>query len=213
MRPKCSHLLALAGAAVLAALLGLGQAARAADLPGAAPSWLPGNEVLDPANRFEARFGVFAHGVGGAEQNTVSLNGEVVTPRLFYATGSWWAYFVPRFHAGGFVNLAGRTSSAYVGMLWTFPVFDRWFIEGFIGPAVHNGSLTPTPTHAGLGCPVLFNLGASVGYHLTDRWSVMGTVNHMSNGRGVLGVNCGTNQGPGGNQGLTHYGVRASYAF
>ena len=111
------------------------------------------------------------------------------------------------------VNVSGRTNTAYAGFLWTVPLIDRFFIEGFLGAAVHDGSLVPTATRAGLGCPVLFNSGASVGYRVSDNWSVMATFNHLSNGRELFGVNCGTNQRPGGNQGLNIYDVRIGYSF
>lgn len=187
---------------------------RAADIAvSPAAPWATPVVVADPANRWEARFGVFAHGVGSVEQGTVALNGEFATPRLFWAAGPW-AFLVPRLHAGGFVNLSGRTNSAYVGALWTIPVFDRFFVEGFVGPSVHDGSLTATATRAGLGCEVLFNAGASVGYRWDDHWSVMATFNHLSNGKTVFGIDCGTNQAAvGSNQGFNHYGVRVGYSF
>jgi lipid A 3-O-deacylase len=192
------------------AITGTG-AAQAAD-------WSPLSPVrmtVDPADRFEARFGVFSHGVGSVEEGTVDINGELVSPRLsFGAVTGPWAFLVPRLHVGASWNLSDRTSFAYTGLLWTIPVWDRFFVEGFVGPAVHNGSLTVTPQLAGLGCDVLFHAGASVGYRLTDQWSVIGTFEHLSNGKTLFGINCGTNVAPvGSNQGLNNYGVRVGYAF
>lgn len=194
-------------------------AARAADLAAAVPlgpmPWTPpAAALLDPADRLDLRFGVFAHGIGGREQGTVDINGEVVTPRLAPGVTGWWSYFIPRVHFGASGNLSGRTSFAYTGVIWTFPVFSRFFIEPYVGPAVHNGSLYPTRTLAGLGCPVLFHAGANAGYRFDEHWSVMLTFEHLSNGKSLFGINCGTNQGPNGsNQGLNNYGVRVGYAF
>ncbi len=186
----------------------------AADVSVAGAGWpATSTAIADPANRFEARFGVFAHGVGSVEKNTVDLNGEFATPRLFHIDGPW-GFLVPRIMAGGLVNLSGRTNVAYLGALWTIPVFDRWFVEGFVGPAIHDGSLLGTPTLSALGCPVLFNAGASIGYRLSAQWSIMGTFDHLSNGNRLFGVDCGTNQGPQGkNQGLNNYGIRLGYTF
>jgi hypothetical protein len=187
--------------------------AHAADLsvPLNSPFAPPG--VADPANRWEARFGVFAHGVGSVEQGTVDLNGEFVSPRLFYATGSW-GFLVPRVALGGFLNVSGKTDSAYVTALWTIPLYDRWFAEAFVGPSVHDGVLQATATRAGLGCPVLFNAGASLGYRFDEHWSVMATFNHLSNGKSLFGIDCGTNQAAtGSNQGLNNYGIRIGYSF
>lgn len=199
----------LAGALLFASASHFVKGAVAADVQ--APS-LVGVGQKDPADSFEVRFGAFAHGVGSIEKNTLDLNAELVSPRLFRIEGLLSA-FIPRLHAGGNLNVSGRTSFAYLGLLWTIPVYDRFFIEGFVGPAVHNGSLSPTATLAGLGCPVLFHAGGSIGYRLSDHWRVMGTFSHLSNGRGVFGVDCGTNQGPGRNQGQNNYGIRLGYSF
>ncbi len=166
----------------------------------------------DPANRLEVRLGAFAHGVGGVERNTVSLEAELVSPRVVAVAGAW-APLVPRFSLGGSVNLAGKTDYAYANILWTVPVFDRAFAELFVGPAVHNGSLDHEADRVGLGCPVLFHAGGSVGYRLTERISLMGTFAHLSNGRSLFGVDCGTNLGPRRNQGLNNYGLRLGFAF
>jgi hypothetical protein len=88
------------------------------------------------------------------------------------------------------------------------------FIEPFLGGAVHDGSLTPTPLLSGLGCPVLFHTGGSVGYVIGQHWTVASTFQHLSNGKGVFGVNCGTNQSPtGGNQGLNTFGFSVGYRY
>ena len=76
----------------------------------------------DYAEHFEARGGVFAHGIGSVERNTVDINLEMVFPRLLSVSAESWSYFVPRLYLGGFVNTSNRTSIAYAGALWTFSV-------------------------------------------------------------------------------------------
>jgi hypothetical protein len=189
--------------------------ARAADLSAPPPgsAFAPPVLVADPANRWEARFGVFAHGVGSVEQGSVDLNGEFLSPRLFYATGTW-GFLVPRVAIGGFLNVSGKTDAAYATFVWTIPIYDRWFAEAFVGPGVHDGALQGTPTQAGLGCHTLFDAGASLGYRFDAHWSVMATFNHLSNGKSLFGIDCGTNQAPtGSNQGLNNYGIRIGYSF
>ena len=58
------------------------------------------------------------------------------------------------------------------------------------------------PTWNALGCRVLFHHGVSIGYRLTDNWSVMGTFAHISNGT-LCSRNVGQND----------YGVRLGYTF
>jgi hypothetical protein len=191
--------------------------ARAADLEVTPPVGVGSKTTPAYYDRFEARFGAFAHGVGSVEQGTVDLNGEIVTPRLYGANG-FWAFLVPRIHAGGFVNLSGRTNHAYGGLLWTIPIDKSWFVEGFFGGAIHDGSLAGTDRQSALGCHVLFNAGGSLGYRINQNWSVMGTFNHISNGNQVFDRRCSENEvtalrSRGRNQGLNHWGARIGYSF
>jgi len=189
-------------------------AGSAADFSAASYQPAPVQAVpLLPYDRFELRFGAYAHGVGGREQGSADVNGEFVTPRLPLGVSGWASYLVPRIQVGGQANLSGRTSFAYTGALWTWPVWGGISLEAFVGPAVHNGSLVPGPKEGGLGCPVLYHAGASVSYQITDHWSVIATFSHLSNGREIFNTDCSTNQVRGGNQGLNNYGLRIGYAF
>jgi hypothetical protein len=89
--------------------------------------------VGDIGTQFEARFGVFDHGVGSAERNTVDINGSIVTPRLKLGVSGYAAYFLPRFQLGGAANLAGRTSFGYADVLFTLPITKWLFFEPFLG--------------------------------------------------------------------------------
>ena len=155
---------------------------------------------------WEIRAGVFAHGVGSAEEGTIALNGELIFPKLITAP-DFWGYLIPRLHVGGMGNLSGKTSYAYAGGLWTFPVFDRWFVEGFFGGAVHNGALDDARGTAALGCNPLFHVGGSIGYQFTPQLSAIFTFDHLSNGKTVFGTDCDRNVG------LNNYGIRLGYRF
>lgn len=162
-------------------------------------------------DRFEFRFGVGAHGVGSVESGTVDLNGEFLFPQL--RIFSWpsdpaWSWLVPRFAIGGNANLGGRTSYAYTDLVWTYDLTDRLFLEGYLGGAIHNGSLAGDAANheAALGCRALFHVGASLGYWVTSHWNLMVTFAHLSNGKAVLDA-CSRNQG------LNQYMIRAGYSF
>jgi hypothetical protein len=178
-----------------------GEVARAADAFQQADSF---------RDRFEFRFGVGMHGVGSVESGTVSLNPEIVFPQIHldWPADPRWAFIIPRFHVGGMANLSGRTSYGYAGALWTLDLTDRMFVEGFVGGALHDGSLNgnAAANQAALGCRLLFHVGGSVGYRVTQKWSVMFTFDHLSNGNAVL-------NGCSRNQGLNAYLVRAGYSF
>ena len=190
--------------------------APSVDGPNAKIGALGGSGTFDEGYRWTARAGLFLHGAGSYEQNTYDINAELLSPRLTLGIDQGWRYFVPRVHLGGSANLSGRTSFAYTGLVWNVPVFTKAFFEGFIGPAIHNGSLPGTATMAGLGCPYLFHLGISSGYHFTENLSAVFTFEHLSNGKELLGTNCGTNgvtPFSNGNQGLNNFGLRIGYSF
>ena len=81
------------------------------------------------------------------------------------------------------------------------------FVEASFGGAVHNGNtqsnlaLIPVDRSA-LGCSPLFRESGSVGYRLSQNWSVMATIEHLSN----AGI-CSQNRG------LTNVGARLGYTF
>src|SRR5581483_7130116 len=110
-------------------------------------------------------------------------------------------------------TLSRKTSYAYVGALWNYEITHNAFIEGFVGGALHNGSLdgdpdpvTANPRRSALGCHLLFHSGGNLGYHVDEHWSVMFTFDHLSNGNAVLGA-CPRNQG------LNEYGIRVGYGW
>ena len=217
--------IALATAAAAIAAI---PAANSADLPAPVAQPAPVPQYSPPlapapadfADRFEVRFGGYYHGVGSVERNTADVSASFLTPRLnFFGVTGYWAYAIPRVQVGGNVNVEGRTSFAYADLAWDFPVMNWFYLEPFFGGAIHNGSLLGTLTMSDLGCRELFHVGTSVGVPFGQHWSVLGTFEHLSNGKGVFGTDCGTNQSGlpgatgGGNQGLNNYGVRVGYAF
>jgi hypothetical protein len=149
-----------------------------------------------------------AHGLGSVESGTVDLTADLLTPRLWRVAPAWWDFMIPRVRLGGAVNLNGRTSAAYADALFSLPLWDRWFIEGFVGPSVHNGKIHGDAIkYANLGCRALFHGGGSVGFVPIPRWNVTFTFEHLSNGNTLFGTGCPYNQG------LNNYGAKIGYSF
>lgn len=183
-------------------LVASGAAPQAADL-GAAPAARAPAFTMAPSSRFEVRGGVFAHDPWSPEKGSADLNVEALTPRLF-STGSAWDVLIPRAHVGGTINFNGKTSHSYAGLTWTYDLTQQLFVEASFGGALHNGKtdrIVPV-NHNALGCSPLFRESASIGYRFTPAWSVMATVEHLSN----AGL-CSNNRG------LTNAGVRLGYSF
>lgn len=152
----------------------------------------------------EVRLGTFAHDPTSPEQGSADLNGEVLFAKPFSAPGSAWDFLLPRPSIGATVNFAGKTSQAYAGLTWTYDITKSIFVEGSFGGSVNNGKTgTFVPEgRSALGCNVSFRESGSVGYRFTANWSLMATVEHMSN----AGL-CSQNRG------LTNYGARIGYTF
>ena len=153
----------------------------------------------------EARLGVFAADLdpGGASDDTISINGELLTPpmRGDYADPILNAFLKPRFHLGTTFTTDDGVNQAYSGLTWDYHLTDALFLETSFGAAIHDGE-TDGNNHDSYGCMVQFRESLSVGIHLTRRMSVMAIVDHMSN----AGL-CDENQG------LTNAGVRLGYRW
>jgi lipid A 3-O-deacylase len=168
------------------------------------PSTSGGANLLYDPSRFEIRGGFLASS-SGPEAGTPDINGELVFPK-FVSVAGWQDILIPRLHVGGMGNLAGRTSYAYAGGLWTVN-FGRVFTEVFGGGAIHNGPLLSSdPREASYGCRELYHVGANLGYRFDQNWSAMLTFDHISNGRPTLS-NCPANTG------LSLLGLRVGYSF
>lgn len=111
----------------------------------------------------------------------------------------------PRPDLGATVNLAGHESMAHVGLVWHAPIAQtRFFVEGGLGVAIHNGALHGAPPpQRDLGCRALIYAQASVGYDFTDQLSGMITLDHASHAH-----LCGLD-----NNGLNGIGLRVGYKF
>lgn len=190
----------------IAVLFGTAGGALAADIPVyteqmvAAPA--PGQEwrLLD-----EVRGGVFYHELHGPEEGSVDINAEILTSRLpLIDPASPWYWLSPRLHLGTSINTDGDTSHVYAGLTFTIDVTERFFIEGSFGGAIHDGETgnNVAPGRNALGCSPLFRESASIGYRFNESWSLMATIEHLSNAD-----LCDQNRG------LTNAGLRLGYTF
>jgi hypothetical protein len=177
----------------------------AADLP--YPSSF-GSPTAPPAQSSfflsEVRLGTFVHDAASPEQGSADLSGEILFAKPFTAPGSVWDFLLPRPSIGATINFAGKTSQAFAGATWTYDVTRAIFVEAEFGGSVNNGktgNIVP-PGHNAMGCSVSFREAGSLGYRLNANWSIMATVEHMSN----AGL-CSQNRG------LTNYGARIGYSF
>jgi lipid A 3-O-deacylase len=183
-------LVAIGTAAATAADLPYGQVTPPAPPPPSAWGW-------------EVRFGGLVHDYESPESGSVDLNGEVLFPKIWHANG-FWDQFIPHPDLGFTANFVGKTSNVYGGAAWNFDLTQRIFLSADFGLGLNNGktgTVVP-PGHSRIGCNWWFHESASLGYRLTDSWSIMGTIEHSSNAG--LCVE---------NRGVTNYGVRLGYQF
>ena len=175
---------------------------------GADDKGLTGNAPSAPSSFLsEFRFGLSAQDPWGSEgrDGSANLTGEILFSKPFTASDLFTSYFIPRPHVGGSLNFDGMTSFAYAGLSWTVDLTPSLFVEGSLGGAVHNGkgrSSNPFDQHQQLGCSPLFRESGSVGVRLSANWSLMATVEHLSNAG-----SCSENRG------LTNIGARVGYSF
>jgi len=197
---------AVLGLSLVVALLGA-TSASGADFKDRSGVAAPAPAPRAPSFISEFRFGLSAQDPWGSEgrDGSANLTGELLFAKPFTASDLFTSYFIPRPHVGGSVNFDGRTSFAYAGLTWTIDVTPNLFVEGSLGGAIHNGKDHPTNVldrHQALGCSPLFRESGSVGVRLSANWSVMATIEHLSNAG-----SCSENRG------LTNIGARVGYSF
>jgi lipid A 3-O-deacylase len=183
---------------VILAAGGTGRA-EAADPVWGASDLVTAHSTLYRPDRWDVRGGAYAHCC--FVEKGADLGIEVVTPRLFVIP-SLHEFFIPRLHFGGVFNLAGHTSYGYAGLLFTFNLSRHFFLEPFIGVAVTNGVAAGDATHNPIGCTPLLHSGGNLGYRIDQHWSVMLTLEHVSNA-GLCNRNVGINS----------YGAKVGYSF
>lgn len=149
----------------------------------------------------ELRAGVYAHDLLGParERDNADLTGEIVFDSPYFLS---WA-FAPRPRFGGTLSGNGGTSLVYVDLGWTIALGEKWFADFSVGAAMHDGHLRSTNPHENqYGCRANFHETLSIGYRMSEAWSVMLTGEHMSNAS-----LCDENDG------LTNIGVRFAYGL
>lgn len=198
---------------MLSRILGLGasalliaSSALAADLPKrGAPPVVP---VLaagpSPLGIFsEVRLGAQAHDPWSPEKGSVDITGTILFVKPFKIDPRW-DWIVPRPHIGGAVNTNSDTSHVNFGLTWNYDITSRLFLEASFGGAFHNGktgNVVPADRSA-LGCSPLFRESAGIGFRIDQNWSIIASVEHLSN----AGL-CKQNRG------LTNVGAQVGYRF
>ncbi len=150
----------------------------------------------------EIRGGVYAHDISFwsfHRENGMDINGEV----LFTSPDWLEAVWAPRPHIGATINTDGNTSHAYTGLTWEWALPADFFVDANLGLSVHNGKLdTNNSRRKSLGSPVLFRLGAALGYNITEKVNVSVQFEHMSNAYIA-----------NPNEGMDNVGLRLGYRF
>lgn len=203
--------LATVTASAMACLLGLGgadAADRATQRGAQEPATAPVPVGMRGGFLSEARFGVFSvepfsedGGGGGA------VHAELLFEKPFTPADLFSSYFVPRPHLGGSLDLDGGVNFAFAGLTWSFDLNPRVFVEASVGGAwqeTRASAFTAEQRAEGVpaGCGPSLRESASVGYRLSETWSVVASVEHLSNG----GVCDETSS-------MTNFGARLGYSF
>ena len=165
----------------------------------ALPTW----SAADPDQVIsEIRGGVYAHDISFwsfHRENGADINGEV----LFVSPSFLETVWSPRPHLGATLNTDGKTSFLYSGLTWEYDLPADFFVDANLGLAAHNGKLdTDDSNRKSLGSPVLFRLGAALGYNLTEKINISIQFEHMSNAYIA-----------NPNEGMDNAGLRLGYRF
>lgn len=163
-----------------------------------------------PAPAWEARFGLGAANPSGRESGLLNFGGELLTPRIATLNDRFANAFVPRFHLGSSLNVNG-TQYAYAGATWTFDVTQSVFLEASLGGAVNNGKTGAVipENRLNVGCNTGARGAAALGFRLSDRWSLIATLEHFS----TTGCSDNPLANAGNPRGPSNFGARLGYTF
>ncbi len=159
----------------------------------------------------ELRGGVVAQGWGGQgvdKEQGAAVNGEIV----FRSPDFLSVLLAPRPVVGATIAFdSDATSQIYAGLDWRFDLTDRFYVNGGVGGALHNGETAPFDPAIDtgrqghtvfLGCRALFRLSADAGFRVTERLNASVYWAHLSN------ANLCTP-----NEGLDNLGLRLGWTF
>lgn len=180
----------------IAAWLTGNAAARAAEPPPAAFSWLD-----------EMTIGVMAHDPTRVqERGSLDARFEALTSPIARAASDaspFAALLAPRLALGATLNSAGKTDFAYLGPAWRFDLVGPLFLDGEFGLALNNYRPRADGLYLNLGSHVTFHEEIGLGLRLSERWDVIATAEHISHAALFAHANAG----------LTDVGVRLGYRF
>lgn len=180
-------------------------AAQTQPLPAGVSSYAPATP--SPSSAWEARLGAGLANPGGREGSLANLGADLLTPRVATLDDRFATMLVPRFNLGTSLNLNG-TRFAYAGATWTFDLASNVFLEASLGAAVNDGktgAVVPD-NRLNLGCNTGARAAGALGFRLSDRWSLVTTLEHFSTA-GCSDRTGNTTRGP------ANIGARIGYTF
>lgn len=177
--------------------------AQSQPLPAGVSSYAPAAETPFPS--WEARIGAAPANPGGRESGLLNFSGEIVTPRAITLNDRIASTFMPRFHLGSSINFNG-TRYAYAGATWTADLTSTVFVEASFGAALNDGKTGPIvpENRLNVGCNTGTREAAALGVRLSDRWSLVATLEHFST------AGCSDRDKP---RGPANFGAKLGYTF
>ncbi|WP_372423493.1 acyloxyacyl hydrolase [Salinarimonas chemoclinalis] len=196
---------ATATATVLVGLLAAGTAS-AADVHGSSQGGYQPPPGMRGGFLSEARFGVFSVDPF-SEESSGAVHAELVFQKPLTPSDLFASYFVPRPHLGASLDFDGGVSFAFAGLSWNIDLGPRVFLEASIGGALQETRAAAYTTAAradgvAAGCGPSLRESASLGYRFNETWSVVASVEHLSNN--------GLCDEP---TSMTNFGARLGYSF
>ena len=152
----------------------------------------------------EIKIGALAQDQGPFSSNkedgvTAHVELRFVSPDILKFIGA------PYPHIGADINTSGNTNSVWLGVVWEWEVWKKFFVGWSMGGAYHDGETDKNSApldRKELGCNPLFRLGINVGWRFDKNHSIDLLMDHISNAKA-----CDTNEG------LENVGVRYGYRF
>ena len=152
----------------------------------------------------EIKIGALAQDQGPFSSN--KEDGATAHVELRFASPDFLKYIgSPYPPIGADISTSGNTNSGWLGVVWEWELWKKFFAGWSMGGAYHDGETDKNTAPEGrkeLGCSILFRLGINVGWRFDEHHSLDLLLDHISNAK-----ICDTNEG------LENVGIRYGYRF
>ncbi len=165
------------------------------------PSFAEISEIRIGVSNFDEQILDLGFSAINGRENSIAVNAEIIFDEPEFLK---WA-LTPQPYINGTLNLEGETSYGGAGLLWRQTFGEKTYGDFSFGLVAHTGNtnsdiddelsllefLEVTSSEISFGSRILFRQQLTLGYRVSDKWSLEIFGEHLSNGQILSSINEG----------------------